>query len=127
MTERRLSKEIMPFLYKISSLGADWKRVRRREAELMVKGTNRHVIVVRSPDPRVFEEAIFVLREEYLRGRRAEQAMEEARRTAADYLRRQGAAERRKGSRRGMPILLVGLAVALAAVVVYIFARFFGM
>ena len=90
----------------------------------MVKGTNRHVIVVRSPDPQVFEEAIFVLREEYLRGRRAEQAMEEARRAASDYLRRQGAPERKRTSRANV---LIGLAVALAAVVVYIFVRLFGM
>ena len=93
----------------------------------MVKGTNRHVIVVRSPDPKVFEEAIFVLREEYLRGRRAEQAMEEARRAASDYLRRQGAPEKRKGRPGGAPLVLVWLAGALAAVVVYIFARLFGM
>ena len=28
----------------------------------MVKGTNRQVIVVRSPDPELFEQAIFLLR-----------------------------------------------------------------
>ena len=124
MTERRLSKEIMPFLYKISSRRANWKRVRKGEAELLVKGTSRNVIVVRSPDPQVFEEAIFLLRDEYLRGRRAEQAMEEARRAASDYLRRQGAPERKRSRWRGA---LIGLIVALAAVVVYIFARLFGM
>ena len=54
----------------------------------MVKGTNRHVIVVRSPDPKVFEEAIFVLREEYLRERSADQVLEEAKNAAAEYLRK---------------------------------------
>ena len=117
-------RERLPFLYKLSSRRADWNRERKREAALMVKGTNRNVIVVRSPDPQVFEEAIFVLREEYLRGRRADQAMEEARRAAADYLRRQGAPERKRSRWRGA---LIGLIVALAAVVVYIFARLFGM
>lgn len=30
----------------------------------MVKGTSRQVIVVQSPDPKLFEQAIFVLRDE---------------------------------------------------------------
>ena len=127
MTGGRLARKKLPFLYKLSSRRADWKRVRKREAALMVKGTNRQVIVVRSPDPQVFEEAIFVLREEYLRGRRSEQAVEEARRAASDYLRRQGATEKKGGRRTGVPILLFGLCGTLAAVVVYIFARLFGM
>jgi hypothetical protein len=90
----------------------------------LVKGTNRHVIVVRSPDPQVFEEAIFVLREEYLRGRRAEQAMEEARRAAADYLRRQGAPERDRHRFRG---LLYALAVVLVLTGAWITMRLFGI
>ena len=124
MTDGRPPREKIPFLYKLSSRGEDWKRVSKREAALVVKGTNRNVIVVRSPDPQVFEEAIFVLREEYLRGRRADQAMEEARRAAADYLRRQGAPEKKRIRWQGV---LIGLLGALAAVVVYIFARLFGM
>lgn len=124
MTDGRPVRKKEPFLYKFSSRRADWKRVRKREEALMVKGTNRNVIVVRSPDPRVFEEAIFVLREEYLRGRRADQAMEEARRAASEYLRRQSVPERKRGRWRSA---LIGLACALAAVVVYIFARLFGV
>ena len=55
----------------------------------MVKGVSRRVIVVRAPDPR-FEQAIFLLREDALgvEGVSAEQVMEEARRVAAGYLRR---------------------------------------
>ena len=30
----------------------------------MVKGISRRVIVVKSPDPRLFEEAIFIVKEE---------------------------------------------------------------
>ena len=30
----------------------------------MVKGTSRQVIVVHSPDPKLFEQAIFILRED---------------------------------------------------------------
>ena len=111
-------------LYKFSACGADWKRAHKRGSSLLVKGTNRHVIVVRSPDPQVFEEAIFVLREEYLRGRRAEQAMEEARRAAADYLRRQGAPERDRHRFRG---LLYALAVVLVLTGAWITMRLFGI
>ena len=89
----------------------------------MVKGTNRHVIVVRSPDPQVFEEAIFVLREEYLRGRRADQAIDEARRAASEYLRRQGAPEKRRGKLRGV---LLGLAVVLIAAAAWIAIQLLG-
>ena len=124
MTRGRLMRKKKPFLYKSSSRRANWNRVRNREAELMVKGTNRNVIVVRSPDPQVFEEAIFVLRDEYLRGRRAEQAMEEARRAASDYLRRQGATEKKRGRLRGA---VIGVSGVLAAVVIYIFARLLGV
>lgn len=76
----------------------------------MVKGTNRHVIVVRSPDPKVFEEAIFVLREEYLRGRSADEVLEEAQTAAADYLRKNGgSAPARRGRLRGLLLCLGGL------------------
>ena len=32
----------------------------------MVKGTSRQVILVRSPEPKLFEQAIFILREDAL-------------------------------------------------------------
>ena len=91
----------------------------------MVKGTNRHVIVVRSPDPKVFEEAIFVLREEYLRGRSADQVMEEARAAAAEYLRKNsGPAPRRRSRLTG---LLIGLGVLLSAAVLWLILRLSGI
>ena len=49
----------------------------------MVKGTNRRVVVVRYPDPKMFEEAIFVLRDDGSHGKTAEQVMDEARLAAA--------------------------------------------
>ncbi len=57
----------------------------------MLKGTNRRVIVVRSPDRRFFEEAIFIVREGVLGqgGVTAEQVVEEARRVADGYLRKE--------------------------------------
>lgn len=74
-------------LYKSGRRGLNWKQVHSREAATVVKGTNRRVIVVKSPDPRIFEEAIFVIKEEYMkRGGSMEQMLEEAGRAAGEYL-----------------------------------------
>lgn len=56
----------------------------------MVKGISRRVIVVRSPDPRFFEQAIFLLKEDALHqeGVSAEQVVSEARQVAAGYVQR---------------------------------------
>ena len=53
----------------------------------VVKGTARRVIVVKSPDPRIFEEAIFVIREDVFseRGVSAAKLMEEARQVASGF------------------------------------------
>ena len=40
------------------------KKVIGEEGKDVVKGTARRVIVVRSPDPNVFEEAIFLVKED---------------------------------------------------------------
>ena len=55
----------------------------------MVKGTSKRVIVVRSPDPRFFEQAVFFLREEALtrEGVSADQVLAEAGSVASCYLR----------------------------------------
>ncbi|MCQ2441665.1 MAG: translation initiation factor 2 [Oscillospiraceae bacterium] len=56
----------------------------------MVKGISRRVIVVRSPDPRFFEQAIFLLKEDALHqdGVSAEQVVSEARQVAAGYVQK---------------------------------------
>ena len=55
----------------------------------MVKGVSRQVIVVKEPDPRFFEQAIFVLKEEaFGGGATADQVLREARRVADGYVRR---------------------------------------
>ena len=47
----------------------------------MVKGITRQVILVKSPDPRLFEEAIFIVKEEALarEGVSADKVLREAR------------------------------------------------
>ncbi len=91
----------------------------------MVKGTSRRVIVVKSPDPKVFEEAIFVLREDYARHRSAEQVMEEARRAAGEYLKKCAAGRKRSGQRILGP--LIAVAGALAASAAWLTAHFIGI
>ncbi len=55
----------------------------------MVKGVARQIILVRSPDRRLFEQAIFIVREQAsLSGVGPEQILEEARRAASGYIRR---------------------------------------
>lgn len=56
----------------------------------MVKGISRRVIVVHSPDPRFFEQAIFLLKEDALRreGVTAQQVVQEAKEVANSYLRK---------------------------------------
>lgn len=56
----------------------------------VVKGISRRVIVVRSPDPRFFEQAIFLMKEDPFRSGdvSADQVVAEARRVAAGYLKR---------------------------------------
>ena len=56
----------------------------------MIKGISRRVIVVKSPDRRFFEEAIFIVKEGLLGegGVTAEQVVEEARRVADGYVKK---------------------------------------
>ncbi len=55
-----------------------------------VKGVSRRVIVVRSPDQRFFEQAIFLLREDALHANAVteEQVVRQARQAAAQYVQR---------------------------------------
>ena len=60
----------------------------------MIKGCSRRVIVVKSPDPKLFEEAIFILRDDLFKGggcgegeRSARQILKEAKKAADSYLR----------------------------------------
>ena len=64
----------------------------------MVKGNTRQVIVVKSPDTRLFEQAIFLLKEDAMENHGvSEQALlEEARRAADGYLARKTRRLRRK-------------------------------
>ena len=53
----------------------------------MIKGVSRRVIVVKSPDRRFFEEAIFIVREGVV-GTGGDQVVEEARRVADGFVKK---------------------------------------
>ena len=60
----------------------------------MVQGVSRQVIVVRSPDPRLFEQAIFIVREDaFGKGVSADAVVQEAR-WVADEIGRASCRER---------------------------------
>lgn len=56
----------------------------------MIKGISKRVVVVRSPDRRFFEEAIFIVKEGVagVPGVTAQQVVEEARRVADGFVRK---------------------------------------
>lgn len=70
----------------------------------MVKGTSRRVIVVDSPDTELFEQAIFIVRNDVLSdsGVTARQLVDEACRVARSYGRT--CTMRRRLFRRGTPL-----------------------
>ena len=63
----------------------------------MVKGITRRVILVKSPDPKLFEQAIFIMREDASPGVTAEQVLQEAQRAADGYVRRNSGWRKRLG------------------------------
>jgi len=84
----------------------------------MVKGTTRRVIVVKSPDPRYFEEAIFIVKEDVsLSGVDASRVLEEARAVAGGYVKQQ---VYKRGILRNIPplaYLAAGAALSAGAMV----------
>ena len=60
--------------------------------ELMVKGVSKRIIVVKNPDQRYFEQAIFILRSDgaAVQGVSEKELLRQAKRAANDYLRKGG-------------------------------------
>lgn len=54
----------------------------------MVKGLSKRVIVVKCPDPTMFEEAIFIIREDVFSRHSPPDVIKEAQRTANEYVRK---------------------------------------
>ena len=83
----------------------------------MVKGLSRRVVVVKSPDSKIFEEAIFIVREDVLcsGGRSRSDILREAERVADSYVKTHLKAENRQIRLRvKKPVLLLILGVCAA-------------
>ncbi len=93
----------------------------------MVKGISHRVIVVRSPDERYFEEAIFVLREDALglSGVDSETIVREARRIAGSYVK--GAPKLKKTSLMRLPAPIFAAAGAAATGLIWLTASLCGL
>lgn len=87
----------------------------------MVKGITRQVILVKSPDPKLFEEAIFIVKEEALarEGVSADQVIRQARQAADGYLKNGRAWNRQLGRPRWAHAPLWTAAGAAAASAVW--------
>ena len=89
----------------------------------MVKGISRRVIVVDSPDPHIFEQAIFSVRSEAASGGgvTSQQLVDQAVRIAKNYARTHGGSS---CTRRSMPAWLWSVlgasAIALVWLMVYL-------
>jgi len=77
----------------------------------MVKGTSRRVIVVDSPDAELFEQAIFIVRNDVLseRGVTAQMLVNEACRVARSCAKPSASGRARRLPRRLMPLLWIAL------------------
>ena len=84
----------------------------------MVKGISKRVVVVKSPDPKIFEEAIFIVREDVLKksGVSQRDILREAQRVADEYVRRNVPARRRRLPKIPAPVFAVFGALLASAV-----------
>lgn len=117
---RRARRILRKALHKIPRSGVNSmhrKSLEQGGGAKVIKGTARRVIVVKNPEPAIFEEAIFIVREDALaqRGISAAKLMEEARQVAAGYTRRGGFFRRLAQRGKGLLFALCGAGAAGAA------------
>ena len=87
----------------------------------MVKGVSKHVIVIKSPDPHLFEEAIFIVKEDVLhKGITQETVLREAQDVANRYVK----VNKKKGLFRTFPSLAYTLTGAGAASILWLAANY---
>ena len=80
-----------------------------------MKGTSRRVVVVKSPDPRIFDEAIFVVREDaFSGGVTNDEILKEARNIAERYI---GSGKMKKINRKPHPIFCALTGAGMTAAV----------
>ena len=86
------TKVYEPRMHKALPKRLNWEQIEkkpRQEGRNVVKGPSKRVIVVKSPDPKIFEQAIFIVKEDYKGrdGAKAGDVLREAQQVADDYVR----------------------------------------
>lgn len=92
----------------------------------MVKGISKRIIVVQSPDPKIFEQAIFIVREDFAgqTGVGEKELLRQARQAANGYLRSTGNFSGKViPALRGMLYAVAGAAATALAWVMVAMAR----
>ena len=83
----------------------------------MFKGVSKNVVVIKSPDPRYFEQAIFILRDDLIKkdGKSSAKILRDAERVAREYL---ASCDIRPGGRMPafLPTAIVGGLILLAGI-----------
>ena len=93
----------------------------------MVKGVSRRVVVVKSPDPKIFEQAIFIIREDFFErsGVSSEEVLRQAGAAADDYLK--GTLGFKRRFRLRLPAPFFAAAGAAATAIAWLAIHFVGV
>lgn len=121
-----------PGMYNSLPKRLNWEQIearpRREGFQNVVKGTSKRVVVVKSPDSRIFEQAIFIVREDFLKrrgGGTQPDIIREAQQVADRYIKTAVLPPGRGFSLSRLSlVLLIAAGLGLAAAI-YLFVRFF--
>lgn len=116
----RPTKVYRPGMYKGLPKRVNWQQIEarpRQEGMNVVKGTSKRVVVVKNPDPRIFEQAIFIVREDFLkhRDRNQNDILREAQQVADSYIKSTVLPPKRRLLFRLPPAAFAGVGAALSA------------
>lgn len=105
----------------------NWEQIEsrpQREGKRVLKGTNKRIVVVKSPDPKVFEEAIFIIKEDFIGRKGRTSALKEAQKVADAYIRSTVSGQR--GARRRIPApVWAAVGAIFSALAVLLITRLF--
>lgn len=124
--KRTVEKSVVRDLYNSVKFRLNWNQsVKEQEAENVVKGLSRKVIIVKSPDPKIFEQAIFIVRDDYLstQGVGQKELLKQARAAANGYVQSTGGWHRFSH----LPPLVLTVLGAGAAVIACLAAHVLGI
>lgn len=89
----------------------------------MVKGLARRVIVIKSPEPELFDEVIFMIREDaFSKGVSRSDVLRQAQKTANEYVRRFASGKKRLDLR---PVIYALIGALITAAIWVVSAFFF--